>query len=119
MPKVKPVLPYTFGLLSVIGMVGIGSQNQPRYPGTKANIGRGTQGTAADFSRGTLWLDQSEAQEFWGLLIGRAKGTAAVFGRGTRVPRPTWYPGTKADFSLGTMYQGRLWPPKQMIPMTD
>ena len=43
---------------------------RPWYPGTKANIGRGTQSTAADFSRGTLWLDQSEAQEFWGLLIG-------------------------------------------------
>ena len=45
-------------------------------------------GTTADFSRGTLWLDQSEAQEFWGLLIGRAKGTAADFGRGIWVPRP-------------------------------
>ena len=75
---------------------------RPRYPGTEANIGRGTQGTTADFSRGTLWLDQSEAQEFWGLLIGRAKGTAADFGLGTRVPRPKRYPGTAADISLGT-----------------
>ena len=93
----SPLVDYTSPVMSafsitVIRKVGIGGRNQPRSPGTKADIGRGTRvqlrprypGTVADFSRGTLWLDQSEAQEFWGLLIGRAKCTAADFGRQNR-----------------------------------
>ena len=66
----------------------------PISPGTEANISRGTKCTVANFHLGTLWLDQSEAQEFWGLLIGQGKGTSADFGRGTIC--------TAADISLGT-----------------
>ena len=81
----------------------------PQYPGTEADISRGTKCTEAEISRGTLGSTNQKPLKFLGFWlvelecneaeIGRSTlCIAADIGLGTWVLQPTRYMGTTADF---------------------